>query len=359
MSNQDQYHDDPVIESPTKKSKSKNRVFGIVLSCVAAGVFINSTLAGNISLNSGGSVEFGQGVLTATACDGNFTIKPASSFANATGNFKLSSLEISNLDSSSNGCAGKALTINFYGETSTASLGSLVIADGGSSFSSSSGSIAASGYGTSNTTLTLTLSSPAITSTSIFRFTVESTLSSCATGGLCNVGDTGPGGGIVFYKAVSAFACGPTRTASCYYLEAAPAAWSGLTNGDADLSINWSGNTVDAVGTGGGDTATATAIGWGYRNTLAAVAQSGNANKAITVARAYRGGGLSDWFLPSKDELNQLYTNRAVVGGFSTQSYWSSSEYSSTRIWMTAFNNGGNWDNGKDGADRIRPVRAF
>jgi hypothetical protein len=359
MSSHDHYYDDPIPDLPAKKPLNKNRVFGLILSFVAAGVFINSTFAGNISLNSGGAVEFGQGVLAATACDGSFTVKPGSSYSNSAGNFKLSSVEITNLDSSVNGCAGKALTLNFYGDTSTVSLGSIVIADGGSSFSSNSGSITASGYGTTNTSLTLTLTSPAIVSTSVFKVTVESALSSCATGGVCNVGDTGPGGGIVFYKAVSAFACGPTRSNSCYYLEAAPATWSGLANGDADLSIAWSGNTTQTVGTGGGDTATATAIGWGYRNTLAAVAQSGTANKAITVARAYNGGGLNDWFLPAKDELAQLYSRKLTVGGFVGMSYLSSSEFSATNIYRQDFSNGNVWNDSKGSADHVRPIRAF
>jgi hypothetical protein len=236
-------------------------------------------------------------------------------------------------------------------------LGSYVIADSGSSFSSNGGSISATGYGTTSTSLTLTLTSPAIVSTSIFKFTVESTVSSCATGGVCNVGDTGPGGGIVFYKAVSAFACGPTRSNNCYYLEAAPATWSG--GSDATISVSWSGNTTQSVGSAGGDTATATGIGWGYRNTLAAIAQSNTSNKAVTLARAYNGGGLSDWFLPSRDELNLIYTNRVIIGGTSTNSYWSSSEASSTNTWMTSFSDGSNWSNGKSGGDRLRPIRAF
>ena len=358
MSNHDHYYDDPIesTEAATPRKKS-NTFYGIALSLVAAGLFINSTLAGNFSLGSGGSVEFGQGILTTTSCDSNFTIKPNSSFSNASGNFKLSSIQITNFDSSANGCAGKALTLNFYTETGTASLGSYVIADGGSSFSSNSGSISASGYGTTSTSLSLTLTSPAIVSTSVFRVTAESALSTCATGGVCNVGDTGPGGGIVFYKAVSAFACGPTLAASCLYLESAPANWSG--GSDSAISISWSGNTTQSVGSGGGDTATATAIGWGYRNTLAAVAQSNTSNKVITRARAYTGGGLSDWFVPSKDELNQLYLRRATVGGFTSTSYWSSSEFSATNVYEQDFSNGNSWNNGKSGGDTLRPIRAF
>jgi len=357
MITQDHYHDDPAPEISVKAPRSKNRLFGFILTFVAGGLFINTTLAGNISLNSGGSVEFGQGVLSTTACDGSFTVKPQAAYSNPSGNFQLTAVEITNLDSTANGCAGKALSLNFYGETSTASLGNIVIADDGSNFASASGSISASGYGTNSTTLTVTLTSPAIISTSIFRVAVESKASTCATGGVCNVGDTGPGGGIVFYKAVSAFACGPTRAGSCYYLEAAPATWSG--GSDSAISISWSGNTTQSVGSGGGDTATATGIGWGYRNTLAAVAQSNTANKVITTARAYNGGGRSDWFLPSKDELNQLYLRKATVGGFASSSYWSSSEASATNIYMQDFGNGNSWSNGKSGGDTLRPIRAF
>jgi len=329
----------------------------VALSFIAAALFINSTLAGNISLNSGGAVEFGQGILMTSACDSQFTIKPISGFSNSAGNFKLTSLEITNFDSTANGCGGESLALNFYGETSTAALGTIVISDGGSAFTSASGSVTNSGYGTTSTTLTLTLTTPAIVSTSLFKFTVESAKTTCATGGTCNVGDTGPGGGIVFYKAVSAFACGPSRTNSCTYLEAAPATWSG--GADSALSISWSGNTTQSVGSSGGDTATATAIGWGYRNTLAAVAQSNSANKVITLARAFNGGGLSDWFVPSKDELAQLYASRAIVPGLKSGSYWSSSEVSATNIWEQDFSNGNQWSNGKSGGDTVRPIRAF
>jgi hypothetical protein len=110
-----------------------------------------------------------------------------------------------------------------------------------------------------------------------------------------------------------------------------------------------------------GVTAQGTAVGSGYRNTEAMVAQSSTANKAGTIARAYRGpNNLSDWYLPSEDELAQLYIQRTTVGGFSTDyPYWSSSEESAGDARAQVFNDGIQYGSGKGYARYVRPVRAF
>jgi len=76
-------------------------------------------------------------------------------------------------------------------------------------------------------------------------------------------------------------------------------------------------------------------IGSGWANTDKIIIQNGEGTTyAAGLARAYRGGGYSDWFLPSIDELYQLYLNRDVIGGFADHTwYWSSSEYTSTLAW--------------------------
>jgi hypothetical protein len=172
------------------------------------------------------------------------------------------------------------------------------------------------------------------------------------------VGQTGPGGGKVFYVAPGGgtFACGPTRSATCRYLEAAPT--SG-TNAWTDLQYAWSGNVSVEIGV----TAQGTAIGTGYANTLAIVGQSDGGNTAAragTISRAYRGpNNLSDWFLPSKEELNQLYLERTTVGGFVADNYWSSTENDTGGAWSQAFNVVFQDSNGKGNAYYVRPVRAF
>ena len=73
-------------------------------------------------------------------------------------------------------------------------------------------------------------------------------------------------------------------------------------------------------------------------------------------------GGVTygDWYLPSKDELNLLYTQKNVVGGFSVYSYWSSSEYSSGTAWTQDFGSGTQrnvvW---KSAGGTVRAIRAF
>ena len=67
-----------------------------------------------------------------------------------------------------------------------------------------------------------------------------------------------------------------------------------------------------------------------------------------------------DWYLPSKVELNLLYQQKSVVGGFANYSYWSSSEYSSYGAWFQFFNDGYQNDDYKDDdLLLVRAVRAF
>jgi hypothetical protein len=185
----------------------------------------------------------------------------------------------------------------------------------------------------------------------------------CADGGICAVGDTGPGGGVVFYVQASGgtFACGATLALTCKYLEAAPANWLTGTTGDPTRSwathVNVPSNQVTAV-----IGARGTAIGSGYKNSLAIVAQTDNvaATSAAVEARAYRGpNSRTDWYLPTKNELNELFLERARVGGFTTGDYWSSSEWNDDTSWLQRFTDGSTVVPAKEDLAFVRPVRAF
>jgi len=183
------------------------------------------------------------------------------------------------------------------------------------------------------------------------------------------VGQAGPGGGIIFYVASTPFACGPTRAANCEYMEVTPSGWFSGVSGQVDPQRTWAQATpVNYQGTTvPGNGATATAIGWGYRNTRAIIAQ-GNTDTATSAAAladshtvTVSGVVYDDWFLPSRYELNQLYTERISVGGFEANYYWSSSEYSSDFGLAHIFNTSGGptYRTKSDSTFYVRPVRAF
>jgi len=185
----------------------------------------------------------------------------------------------------------------------------------------------------------------------------------------CQVGDTGPGGGGIFYASATAFECGATRSLTCKYLEAAPSGW----NTGTDPTRTWSQLSLQAVSVlgSGGETATATALGWGYRNTMAIIS-SGNTDPATSAAKlsnAYSNNGKTDWFLPSKDELGHLQNNKSlgnspssitVVAGLDDGEYWTSSEDSATKSWNYKMQNGQSRSVLKSVTSiLIRPVRSF
>ena len=175
----------------------------------------------------------------------------------------------------------------------------------------------------------------------------------CAQGGTCVVGNTGPGGGIVFYVQ-TATAMAPWR-----YMEAAPSLWA---NAEGDPTVMWcnvSNAFLKEIPTGATPTSTYTGepIGAGFYNSFAMLNTCSGG--AAHVATSYNGGGKSDWFLPSKGELAQLYSQKTVVGGFVAGSYWSSSEVDASNAWDQGFSSGDQGNTSKDTTLSVRPVRAF
>ena len=70
-------------------------------------------------------------------------------------------------------------------------------------------------------------------------------------------------------------------------------------------------------------------------------------------------GGYSDWYLPSKDELNKLYLNKTAVGNLASAFYWSSTDASYGFAWRQHFGSGSKSSRNKNFPDRVRAVRAF
>jgi len=102
--------------TPKGEKKTLKLLFGI--GALVGVVALGSTLAASLNLNSGAPVEFGQGVVQATACDDEITITPYSTFVNEEGggDYYFSSLKISGIDSSEGKCSGKRFLIKAYSD---------------------------------------------------------------------------------------------------------------------------------------------------------------------------------------------------------------------------------------------------
>ena len=130
---------------------------------------------------------------------------------------------------------------------------------------------------------------------------------------------------------------------------------------DQSTGIRWNNSNRGNEITG----ATATAIGTGKSNTdkIINVQQGSLSWYAAGVARDYKGGGYTDWYLPSRDELNLLYTQKVMVGGFSNAYYWTSTETSIGDAHFTIFFNGTNYPccegSQKYNYNSVRAIRKF
>jgi hypothetical protein len=385
-----EYHDDPLLESE-KDSKRLGKPKFLIGLLIIAGFFLQSSFAGNISLTSGGSTEFGQGVLQTTACSGNtaLAVLPNVSFTNASGagSYYLTSVTVSNIPAE---CSGSDFIFNAYSETSTSALAlfnssskNAVIYDKAGTFYIGTGGTGAT-VSTGSGTFTITFTSPVALGSSISKVTLQSGSHApiCMDGVSCTIGEIGPGGGRVFYYLAGGFSCGPTRADTCHYLEAAPPAL-GLASFDNDsvrtTARTWAQSPNQTTSVPNiGDITNGIGVGWGYLNTLAIIAQ-GNSNPATSaaaLAQSYTGGGKSDWYLPSKTEIQYL-CNWAISGtcysqsstlnvgvgatGFVSAQYWTSNEMSSSTALAPGFYQGGfqGLSLAKSGSALVRPIRAF
>ena len=80
---------------------------------------------------------------------------------------------------------------------------------------------------------------------------------------------------------------------------------------------------------------------------------------AARLCADYGGGGMGDWYLPSIHELALLYEKKDLVGGFSTNLYWSSDEYSDRHAWFLSFTDGAQLGNEKGAIYGVRAIRSF
>ncbi|HUX65513.1 MAG TPA: hypothetical protein VMV42_00060 [archaeon] len=165
----------------------------------------------------------------------------------------------------------------------------------------------------------------------------------------CEIGQVGPGGGRIFYKAST-----KQKWGQC--LEAAPLGWAG---GRQDPKLPWC-NVFDIYFTAAiaSHSYIGVTVGKGAANTNLLMIK-GCSSGAGVAAHSYQGGGKKDWFLPSKNELHAMYLNRAVIGGFGDGVYWSSSENDPNGAWVHYFKTNNQYLRYKGIPNSVRPIRAF
>lgn len=176
------------------------------------------------------------------------------------------------------------------------------------------------------------------------------------------VGSAGPAGGVIVSVANPRypFPCGKGLRSRCTYLEAAPANWY---NSAGDPGRTWSAAENHSKSVSGGSVL-GTVMGTGYSNSLAIVAQAGNnmSNSAAALALSYRGGGQSDWYLPSRVEMSMVQFYAVLVGGLEPNNYyWTSTEVSTCCVVVAAggYMSDSNEFGNKSLTRYVRPVRAF
>jgi hypothetical protein len=363
--------DDARVNSSKRKAPS---FLALILLAAGAVFFVQSTLAADISVNAGSSVEFGQGMLKIVACSGEsaLTLTPDSNFVNGSGgagDFYFSAITVAGVP---NSCSGQDFRIRAFGSSGVNPLAlfnststDVVVHNDAGTFRLGAGSRGLSISSGANT-FTVAFRVPVAMATSVFKITIESEENTPWFDSYA-IGEVGPGGGTVFYYEPSGFNCGAAFSATgsptgrkCYFLEAAPRGWYVGTPNRSWALPAYELTRVPAPG------AIATSIGSGYRNTRAIIDQ-GNSDPALSaaaLAQSYRGGGLSDWYLPSKDELHQIFLNRNLVADNLFSPHWSSSETegagNESLAWHQSFSNGTPDIFGKIGNQYlVFPIRAF
>jgi hypothetical protein len=250
--------------------------------------------------------------------------------------------------------------------------------------------------GTTVITATFTPTDTANYNSATIALTLTVRTATCAEGGVCAVGDRGPGGGYVFYVSAANFtSTGSTCNTTCKYLEVAPSNWQNNYPQDDPARVlqYQDGGGMNQVDQNFGDSTegfnTDEKVNWrigqGFYNT------SLFTGPAAATVLAYAGNSSAgQWFIPSMNELNELckyvygqatgnpkdkctYTRAADFksttnvgftdrGGFVQDFYWSSSQHyqTTTWVWFQSFDASTQQVANYKWLDlRIRPIRAF
>jgi len=370
------YHDDPVEESAVRRILPKFIAASVLM--LFTFFYYQTTLASNITLNANQSIEFGQSVNATAACAGsdNLVVTPKSSFVNAEnggGSYYLSSVSVSGIPSS---CNGVDFNISFYDSVTSTALPIFAstktvasVWNNGGSFQGGRGWLGST-ISSASGSFTVSFTTPVALAANVEKVTLQSIVHApgdCVTENICALGDTGPGGGMVFYAGAPFTMAGATCNTDCRYLAWAPVSWASTQSQNASFNVPGTA-TTDARATlmpSNLLVGTSTSFGSGLNNTILmanAVSSGTSSNNAAKAALLYAASDSSagQWFLPSRDELVALYQSSVRSrGNFQALNLWSSSEVSSVNNYQVSMDDGAVTAENRGIPKLFRPIRAF
>jgi len=363
----DDYFDDPITDAQSPRRKAPG-ILASILILLAGSLFLNTTLAGNIRINSGVAVEFGQGIAISAACAGSsvLTMTPNASFTNASGSgsFYFSSITVSGIPST---CNGVDFNISAYDSTTSTALPIFASTKTVASVWNNGGAYQG-GRGWLGSTITsapglftVSFTSPVALASDVAKISLQSlshVAGDCATENICSIGDTGPGGGIVFYVGATFTETGTVCNTKCNYLELAPKFWFSNPEPVGTL-MPTSASSLPST------TSSAFGSGWTNTNYLSGYSNSGTGVYAA-VRYGAATGTVGHWFLPSANELGVLW-NSPITTQLTFDFYWSSTYLGAFAGTEYCFPKGepgcggtGSYNGGYFGNPHsVRPIRAF
>ncbi|CAN2222606.1 hypothetical protein MCEMRH37_01252 [Candidatus Nanopelagicaceae bacterium] len=171
-----------------KPSKNRNKLVTVIAGAFLVAV-VGSTFAANITINTNNSLEYGQGLTQAAACDSSMNIAPTNFYVNGTnsaGSFYLDTITVTDAatTSSSTGlgkCINKNLKISAWDSvTASSALVSCIVTPSGYT-TTLAGSVSSCGTGVYTALATgfsisypAPASAPAKLAGDVYKITIES-----------------------------------------------------------------------------------------------------------------------------------------------------------------------------------------
>jgi len=368
------------FESSAAKGPAPKKPLKLVLGAgvLVGALALGSTLAASINLSGGGPIEFGQGVVTTTACDPDITVTPFSTFINATGGgeHKLTSIRLSGIDSSDGACEGKTFRIRAYGDGPdpldlfeweereylgdnqysswtrtedpfdyvdiTRTAPDFLWTSGGTDDDDVIDIDDETNIQQTAFTLNLVSGEPTIRRTALAlaedvkKITVETFAAVAATQSeyitTCNTESVFEIGELTEVGYVFLTPNCPDNPTDRYFFVLSGASWADFNNGNPPVSPWCDDDTYHGIN--------GVNVGSGYANTSAWLSTpSCMSSGVVTALNNLRVESGLDFFIPSKNEMLKIYENLSEVDEMGWHIpvgfwYWTSSEYDSNQMWM-------------------------